>query len=35
MSACNFVLCGSAAHPGGGVMGIAGANAARAMMKRW
>lgn len=28
-------LCGSAAHPGGGVMGIAGQNAAREMLKRW
>jgi phytoene dehydrogenase-like protein len=28
-------LCGSAAHPGGGVMGAAGANAAREMLKRW
>jgi phytoene dehydrogenase-like protein len=27
-------LCGSAAHPGGGVMGIAGMNAAREMLKR-
>ena len=27
-------LCGAAAHPGGGVMGIAGANAAREMLKR-
>jgi phytoene dehydrogenase-like protein len=31
----NLFLCGSAAHPGGGVMGIAGYNAAREMMKRW
>ena len=31
----NLYMCGSAAHPGGGVMGIAGANAAREMMKRW
>jgi phytoene dehydrogenase-like protein len=28
-------LCGSAAHPGGGVMGAAGWNAAREMMKWW
>jgi phytoene dehydrogenase-like protein len=27
-------LCGSAAHPGGGVMGAAGLNAAREMLKR-
>ena len=27
-------LCGAAAHPGGGVMGIAGANAAREILKR-
>jgi phytoene dehydrogenase-like protein len=26
-------LCGAAAHPGGGVMGAAGANAARAILK--
>jgi phytoene dehydrogenase-like protein len=26
-------LCGSAAHPGGGVMGAAGANAARVILK--
>ncbi len=28
-------LCGSAAHPGGGVMGAAGANAAREMLRWW
>jgi len=28
-------LCGSAAHPGGGVMGAAGLNAAREMLRRW
>ncbi|MCI0638960.1 MAG: NAD(P)/FAD-dependent oxidoreductase [Gemmataceae bacterium] len=28
-------LCGSAAHPGGGVMGTCGMNAAREMQKRW
>ena len=26
-------LCGAAAHPGGGVMGAAGANAARSILK--
>jgi phytoene dehydrogenase-like protein len=31
----NLYMCGSAAHPGGGVMGIAGQNAAREMLKRW
>jgi phytoene dehydrogenase-like protein len=31
----NLYLCGAAAHPGGGVMGIAGQNAAREMLKRW
>lgn len=31
----HLYMCGSAAHPGGGVMGIAGANAAREMLKRW
>ena len=29
----HLFLCGSAAHPGGGVMGAAGANAARTMLK--
>ncbi len=28
-------LCGAAAHPGGGVMGIAGWNAAKVMLNRW
>lgn len=28
-------LCGAAAHPGGGVMGTCGMNAAREMQKRW
>jgi phytoene dehydrogenase-like protein len=28
-------LCGAAAHPGGGVMGAAGRNAALEMLKRW
>jgi phytoene dehydrogenase-like protein len=28
-------LCGAAAHPGGGVMGTAGANAAREILRRW
>jgi len=31
----NLYLCGSAAHPGGGVMGIAGWNAAKEMLKKW
>jgi phytoene dehydrogenase-like protein len=31
----NLYVCGAAAHPGGGVMGIAGQNAAREMQKRW
>jgi len=29
----NLFMCGSAAHPGGGVMGASGWNAARAMLK--
>jgi phytoene dehydrogenase-like protein len=29
----HLFLCGAAAHPGGGVMGAAGANAARAMIR--
>jgi phytoene dehydrogenase-like protein len=28
-------LCGAAAHPGGGVMGTCGMNAAREMLKKW
>jgi phytoene dehydrogenase-like protein len=31
----NLFLCGSAAHPGGGVMGTCGYNAAREMQRRW
>ncbi len=31
----NLYLCGAAAHPGGGVMGTCGYNAAREMQKRW
>jgi phytoene dehydrogenase-like protein len=31
----NLYLCGSAAHPGGGVMGTCGMNAAREMLRRW
>jgi phytoene dehydrogenase-like protein len=27
-------LCGAGSHPGGGIMGIAGRNAARAMLAR-
>jgi phytoene dehydrogenase-like protein len=30
----NLYLCGSGAHPGGGVMGAPGYNAAQAMLKR-
>ena len=30
----DLYLCGAAAHPGGGVTGAAGYNAARAVMKR-
>ena len=29
----NLYLCGAAAHPGGGVMGAAGRNAAREMLR--
>ena len=28
-----FYLCGAGAHPGGGIMGAAGANAARAILE--
>ena len=28
-----FYLCGAGAHPGGGVMGAAGSNAARAILE--
>ena len=31
----DLYLCGAAAHPGGGVMGIAGWNAAKVMLGRW
>jgi phytoene dehydrogenase-like protein len=31
----HLYMCGSAAHPGGGVMGTPGYNAAREMLKRW
>ncbi len=31
----HLFLCGSAAHPGGGVTGIPGHNAAREILKRW
>jgi phytoene dehydrogenase-like protein len=30
----NFFLCGAGAHPGGGVMGVAGRNAARQVLKK-
>jgi len=31
----NLYLCGSGAHPGGGVMGAPGHNAAREILKDW
>ena len=31
----NLYLCGSGAHPGGGLMGAAGRNAARAILEDW
>ena len=31
----NLYLCGSGTHPGGGVMGAPGRNAARAMLRNW
>jgi phytoene dehydrogenase-like protein len=31
----NLYLCGAGAHPGGGVMGAAGRNAAREIMRDW
>jgi phytoene dehydrogenase-like protein len=30
----DFFLCGAGAHPGGGVMGVAGRNAARQVLKK-
>ena len=30
----NLYLCGAGAHPGGGVMGLAGRNAAREIIQR-
>jgi phytoene dehydrogenase-like protein len=31
----NLYMCGSATHPGGGIMGAPGLNAARTMLKEW